>query len=138
MAAEIHQFTAVIPAGTPASALAVVKMPLTSFDIEQIDIEVPPGPAGLMGFYLALSGQQWVPFETGQFLVWDNRIASWKLNNQPTSYGWEVHGYNTGVNAHKVVVRFHVNIPPSPLTPSAAPVITFVTSNVPATDLVTL
>lgn len=138
MAAEIHQFTASIPAATPKSALAVVKMPLTNFEIEQIDIEVPPGPAGLMGFYLALSGQQWIPFETGQFLIWDNRSASWRLNNQPTSYGWEVHGYNLGANAHNVEVRFHCNVVPSPLIASAPVSLTIIQSGITQAEPVTL
>lgn len=131
MAAEVHQFTATIPALTPKATPVVVKMPLNLFEIESIDLEVPPGPAGQMGFYLALSGQQWLPYEAGEFLVWDDRFDTWYLTEQPTSYGWEVHGYNTDTYDHSVVVRFHVNIVPTPSTTSAPP-ITFITAPSPS------
>lgn len=138
MAAEVHQFSATIPAGTPKSSLAVVNLPLTYYDVESIDLEVPPGPAGLMGFYLALSGQQWLPFEAGQFLIWDDRFASWALTEQPTSYGWELHGYNTDVYDHTVTVRFHLNVPASPLIVASAPTLTIVQGIAPGQQLVTL
>lgn len=131
MAVEVHQFTVVIPANTPKATLAVVKMKLNLFDIESIDIEVPPGPSGLMGFYLALSGQQWIPWEMGEFLIWDDRAANWPLTEQPTSYGWEVHGYNLDVYDHSIVVRFHVNLVSVATPQIVPPTINFVTSQVP-------
>jgi len=121
MAAEIHQFTVTIPALTAMSSPVTIDLALDYFDIESVDLEVPPGPAGLMGFYLARSGQQWIPYEAGEFIVWDDRFDSWTLEDQPTSAGWEVVGYNTDVFDHVVVVRFHVNIigaapaPPPPV-----------------------
>ena len=131
MAAEIHGFTAIIPASTPKSALVVIPLPLNNFEIESIDVEVPPGPAGLMGFYLAISGQQWIPWESGEFMVWDDREKSWPLNDQPTSEGWQVVGYNLDAYDHEVVVRFHVNVPASPLV-TTGPSVTFITTNVTA------
>lgn len=136
MAAEVHQFTAKIPANTPQSALAVVALPLNLYDIESIDLEVPPGPSGLMGFYLALSGQQWLPWEAGEFLVWDDRFDSWPLTDQPTSYGWEIHGYNLDGYDHFVVVRFHVNIVETPVDRPVTPVMTIITNVAPAPALV--
>lgn len=130
MAIEVHQFTANIPANTPKTALAVVDLPLNLFDIESIDLEVPPGPAGLMGFYLALSDQQWIPWEMGEFLIWDDYRANWPLQNQPTSSGWQVHGYNEDDYDHVVVVRFHVQLvgpvpaPPIPTLVFAPSVLT--------------
>jgi hypothetical protein len=128
VAAEVLQFTATIPHGTPTNALAVVKMPMTNYVIESVDLEVPPGPSGLMGFYLALSGEQWIPHSPGQFIVWDDRFDSWSLTEQPTSYGWEVHGYNTDVYDHVVIVRFHLNLPVISMTPPPPPTLTFVTT----------
>jgi len=106
-------------------------MPLNLYEIESIDLEVPPGPSGLMGFYLALSGQQWIPWETGEFIVWDDYRDNWPLTDQPTSSGWEVHGYNLDEYDHSVVVRFHLNIVTSPLV-LTPPALTFVMTSVPA------
>ena len=63
MATQVRQFTATIPAGTLKTALVTVALDLDYVEIESVDLEVPPGPSGLMGFYLARSGQQWIPYE---------------------------------------------------------------------------
>lgn len=110
MAQLIHQYTATIAAGTQINALQVVNIPLPEEVIVSIDIEVPPGPAGLMGFYLANSGQQMIPFESNEFIVWDDRFDTWYLDNFLTTGSWSVHGYNLDAyNAHSITLRFHDN-----------------------------
>jgi hypothetical protein len=109
MAGEVHQFTATIPANTPITAPYSAPFVLGLYDIESVDIEVPPGPSGLMGFYLAVGGQQWIPYEAGEWIVWDDRFDSWLLSDQPQAVGWSVVGYNLDDYPHDVVVRFHVN-----------------------------
>lgn len=127
MATQVRQFTATIPANTAKTALYTSPIALDYVDIESIDLEVPPGPAGLMGFYLARSGQQWIPYESGEFLVWDDRFDSWYLTDQPTASGWEIVGYNLDVYDHDVVVRFHTN-PITPPSAGSAPALTFISS----------
>ena len=129
MAVSIRQTTATIPANTPKTALYVAPITLDYFDIESVDLEVPPGPAGLMGFYLARSGQQVIPYESGEFLVWDDRFDSWYLTDQPTGSGWQIVGYNLDVYDHDVVVRFHVNLVTQAAS-SVPPSLTFVTSGI--------
>ncbi len=127
MADEIHQFTVTIPANTPITSLYSKSLPLSLYEITRIDIRVPPGPAGLMGFYLALSGQQWIPFQAGEYLVWDDHADSWPLSNQPTSNGWELYGYNTDEYDHSVFLVFHLNAPGQPVTMSV-PKVTIIQS----------
>lgn len=127
MADEIHGFACKIPAGTLKSAPVTIAMPLNLYEVESIDVEVPAGPAGLMGFYLELSGQQWIPWEMGQWITWDNQSRNWPLTNQPTSSGWALVGYNTGTYDHTVTVRFHLNAVSS-AGDSPAPSITIVSS----------
>ena len=136
MAQEVHQFTATIPANTPTTALFTSTIPIQGYEIESIDLEVPPGPAGLMGFYLARSGQQWLPFEAGEFLVWDDRFDSWYLSDQPSGVGWEIVGYNLDTYDHSVVARFHVNSPSVSIS-SSAPALTILQGGAP-TPVVTL
>lgn len=128
MADIIHQFQATIPPGTTKASPFSVKIPLPSEVVQLIDLDVPPGPAGLMGFYLAVSGQQMIPFEMGEWLVWDDREKSWPVENFPTSATWSIVGYNLGVFAHTITVRFHsqsaVQTSPNTIIPS----VTFVAS----------
>lgn len=121
MASIIRQFTRSIPANTAQATPVTLGI---SFPVEQVlsvDLEVPPGPAGLMGFYLAVSGQQLIPFETGEWLVWDDVRASWPLNDYPVTGAWSLVGYNTDIYPHQVVVRFHDQ--PVAAATSAAPLV---------------
>lgn len=136
MAEIIRQFTATVPASTTKANPYTLDMTLLQLVVVSVDLEVPPGPGGLMGFYLALGGTQTIPEDVGEWIVWDDTKASWNLENQTTAGTWQLVGYNDDVvNAHNVVVRFHCNIenPPS----ASPPTLTIVQS---ATDqyLVTL
>lgn len=136
MATQVRQFTVTIPANTPQASPVTLPLSLDYVEIESIDLEVPPGPSGLMAFYLARSGQQVIPYETGEWLRWDDVQKTWYLTDQPTGSGWQVVAYNDDVYAHDVTVRFHTN----PVTPSAAlsvPSLTFSTSGA-TSQLVTL
>lgn len=129
MASEVHQFSATIPAGTAKSAPVTIQLGQANYEIESIDLEVPPGPSGLMGFYIALSGQQWLPWEMGEYIIWNDRTESWQTNDYTVNGGWEVVGYNTGMYDHTIAVRFHVNpivTPTDDWAPPLWPVVTIV------------
>lgn len=131
MALQVQQFVVTIPAGTPITAPAVIELPLDNWEIESLDLEVPPGPAGLMGFHVANNGVQWLPRGAGTWLVWDDRAASWNLTGQPNAGGWQVVGYNTGTYDHAVIARFHVNPPAAAADGAPPPAVTIVTSDLP-------
>lgn len=138
MAQYVLPFIATIPGGTPESAPVTVDLELDNWSIEQIDLEVPPGPAGLMGFQVYNNGVAWIPYGAGQWLVWDNTKESYYMTDQPNGSGWAIVGYNEGFYEHSVTVRFHVN-PVAPIaSTTAVPAVTFVTSDTPASESVTL
>lgn len=138
MATRVLSFTATIPAGTPVAAPVTIPLSLDNWEIERIDLEVPPGPSGLMGFQLYNNGVAWIPYGTGKWLIWNDVKDSYYMTDQPSASGWAVVGYNTGAWPHTVTVRFHVNpVTAAPAAPSAASV-TITTSNLPAQEPVTL
>ena len=101
---------ATIPANTAQSSPVSVSVAIPACTINLIDIEVPPGPAGLMGFYLACSGQQVIPFNAGQFIIWDNYRDTWALDNFPETGAWSVVGYNLdNAFGHTVTIRYHTD-----------------------------
>jgi hypothetical protein len=135
VASIIHQFTAVVPANTAKATPYVYKMQLPTEQIDTVDLEVPPGPQGLMGFYLAYSNQQIIPFEAGQYIVWDDYRDTWELDDYPTAGSWSIVGYNLdAANSHEVVVRFHDDQVAAPTVPSIQINITSTVSS----DVVTL
>lgn len=125
MAERSPQFTVTIPAGTPRATPVTIALPLDNAEVESIDLEVPPGPSGLMGFYLANNGVPWIPRATGQFIVWDDNSQSYYATDYPNASGWQIVGYNTGLYPHVVIVRFHVNSPPGPPVDNTPPTVTF-------------
>ena len=135
MVDEIHQQTAVIPAGTLKTALATISIDVPPWPIDQIDLEVPPGPNGAMGFYLAVGGVSWIPWETDEFFVWDDRAREYPLQRQPDTNDWSVVGYNLGQFDHSVIVRFHLNT--AGQISISSPTLTIV-QNAPTPPLVTL
>ena len=126
MGEEVLAYTATIPAGTAKATPVTINLPIFNWDIESLDLQVPTGPNGLMGFYLALSGEQWIPHVRGQYLVWNDHFQNWPLTKQPTNKGWQVVGYNTDVYDHSVFLRFHVNSLSPPQQP-ASPSLTIIT-----------
>lgn len=126
MADEVLQFTCAIPAGTLKTAPVTIAMSMQLWEVESIDLEVPSGPSGLMGFYLAIGTEQWLPHRAGEWFVWNDRSKNWPLTNQPTSYGWNLVGYNTGKYTHSVTVGFHVNAIANAQSSAVAPSLTII------------
>jgi hypothetical protein len=115
VATRVLPFTVTIPAGTQKTAPVTIPLALDNWELESLDLEVPPGPSGLMGFQVYNNGVAWVPYGGGNWLVWDDVRERYSLTDQPNASGWAVVGYNTGVFDHAVILRFHVN-PPTPPT----------------------
>lgn len=137
MAERVLQSTAVINAGTPFAAPMTVALPFDGWDIEQIDLEVPPGPTGALGFQLANNGRPWIPRSPGEWLTWDDHAESFIPTGYPSGGGWQVIGWNVGAYNHAVVVRFHVNPVEPPAASVAQPVVlTFVEHDVPPRTVV--
>lgn len=132
MAVRVLPFTVSIPTGTTPAAPSTQAINLDGWVVERFDLEVPPGPGGLMGFQLYNNGVAWIPYGPGNWIVWDDRSNEYYLDDQPDAGGWAVVGYNEGLYPHIVTVRAHV----TPVTATPTPVtiagssLTFVSTDV--------
>jgi hypothetical protein len=125
MAIQVQHHDCVIPAGTPIAAPAVIPMQLGVFVIDWIELKARPGSLGTVGFYLASSGQQVIPFNVGavpNWFVWDDTEVHWEMSGLPTSGDWSLVGYNLGRFAHTIDVRFGLDLVPG--TPSQTNLLT--------------
>lgn len=111
MAREVRRYSVTIPAGTPASAPYVADLVMPARVVRQIMWRVPPGPRGLMGFQIASSGVQVIPWNTGEWIVADDESDIMPLDGQITSGAWQAIGYNTGRYGHAVYLRFLLDPP---------------------------
>lgn len=139
MAERVLQHVTTIPAGTPVATPWEEALGFHDWDVERIDLIVPPGPAGNMGFYLANNGQPWVPRALGEWLVFDDHVLHVEPTGYPTGTGWQLVGYNLGQYDHDVIALFHVNPVGIPGRDDVRlPVLTFIERDVPARPVVTL
>lgn len=114
----VYSFAVTIPAGTPLAAPTTVNTTFAEGVVEQVDLMVPPGSSGLMGFQLWVLGGQVVPTNLGGYFIWDGRTQSLVLSDLPDSGAWQVVGYNTDIYDHTVYVDYQVT--PSGLLASIA------------------
>jgi hypothetical protein len=111
MAREVHSFDVTIPAGTAKAAPQLTSLTMPPRVVTEVEIIVPPGPRGKVGFALAAGGVAIIPYEPGTFFVTDNEIIRWPLEEQITSGAWQLLAYNTGTFDHTLEVRFLVDLP---------------------------
>lgn len=114
MAREIRAFNVTIPAGTPISAGFTADLSFPARIVQQIDVLVPPGPRGEVGFAIGSAGRPVIPEQTGQFIVTDDEVIHWPLENYIDSGSWTFFGYNTGAFPHTLYVRFQLGLVQQP------------------------
>jgi hypothetical protein len=118
MAREVQRFSVTIPAGTPRLGALAFPLAMPTRIVVEVEIVVPPGPRGEVGFQLGSGGLQIVPATPGQFVVTDNEVIHWPLESQITSGAWQLIGYNTGSFDHTLEIRFLVDLVPLPGEPA--------------------
>lgn len=110
--ARVLQFAITVPAGTALAVPLVTPCQLDATVLEWVEVRMPPGPAGFVGFWVSSSGQQVLPFTVGSTpdpLVLDGEVVHWDLDAMPDSGDFSVSAYNTGRYPHTIYVRFGVN-----------------------------
>jgi hypothetical protein len=143
-AVDIRSFVVTIPAGTAETAPYTEDVTFPPRVVLAVRWRVPPGPSGLMGWRLTMSGGQVVLPSNGGYIIADNATDLWPLTGQPDSGAWEVTGYNTDIYDHAVYLDFQLEligqadatpalIPNSQLTSPAPVTITTVTTPPPVT-----
>lgn len=110
MAVEVRETAVTTPAGTTAAAPQVTDLSFPPRLVTRIEVRVPPGPAGTLGFRLGSGGVQVIPINPGGWVVTDDEVIGWDLTGQITSGAWQLISYNTGSLPHTVYVRFLLDL----------------------------
>lgn len=109
MAQRIESPRVTIPANTAQATPVTVPFTWTEGVVTLIEIDVPPGPSGLVGFFITQSGNQIIPHSVGDVIVADDQFFSWPIEDFPTGSKWAVTGYNTDAYPHTIQFHFHIN-----------------------------
>ncbi len=128
MSELVYAFSPLIPAGTPKTAPVTFNLPLGPSIVNRVELDIPSGPNGLMGFFLGSSGGQIIPTNAGAFIIANDDHLGWDLDGLITSGAWTLTGYNLGTYDHTVYVRFLVSLtdqraPAAPVVPLETAVI---------------
>lgn len=116
-ATELYSFQVTIPAGTAITAPFRQSVPIPVRMVDRLEITIPPGPSGLMGFAITMGGLNVIPLQAGTYIVTDNQQFDWPIEGLPTSGAWQVSGYNIDVWDHTVYLRFLTELVTSTGTP---------------------
>jgi hypothetical protein len=118
---RLYQLAALIPAGTPVSAPVTIPWPLEDNQLLSIDIMVPDGPSGTVGFQVSQAQQQIVPWGNSGYLITNDEKIKYEYDDQITSTGLALIGYNTDIYPHTIYLRATItNLPEPGDNPEAA------------------
>lgn len=120
MAVEVRDFTVTIPAGTAVSAHFTASLAFPARVVTQINVRVPPGPRGEVGFAIGTGGLNVLPYDPGTFIVTDDEDLTYVLEETITSGAWQLLGYNTGSFDHTLRIYFSCDLVQSSAAGGAA------------------
>lgn len=121
MAQDFFAFSATLNTGSTPSAPQVINLTMPPRIVTGVEVLVPPGPSGVVGFALGAAGQAVIPYNANGWIITDDEKLAWDLKVPMTSGAWQLIGYNTGYWPHTLNVRFLCDLLPiiTPDAPSA-------------------
>src|SRR5688572_11079186 len=112
MAQRIETFAVTVPAGTSSAAPQTTGLTFNDGIVENLEVLIPPGPSGLVGFAVLHSGDVVIPFDRTKWIVADDEVIRWPLENFPTGRAWALRAYNDDVFPHTLYIRILVRETP--------------------------
>lgn len=109
MANRVEVFQTLIPAGTAKATPMLALLPFNDGQVEEIQIVVPDGVAGLAGFQIVYGSEQVIPNTRGAFIVSNDEKITWVVENLPQGAQWGIRAYNIDAYDHTFYTRFLVS-----------------------------
>lgn len=99
------QFTVNVPAGTAQNAPQTTQLPIPDSWVYEIEVQVPDGPAGLMGFCLTYANTPIIPWANSlTFLTVENYEKTFPVEAQ-MGKGLACVAFNNGDWPHLIFLR---------------------------------
>lgn len=108
MAIEVRAFPVTIPAGTTKAANFTADLSFPARVVAQIDVLIPPGPRGEVGVGIGMAGVIVIPRGGTSYIIADDKLFTFPLEELPDSGAWTLFGYNTGAYDHTITVYFYL------------------------------
>lgn len=120
MAQRVITLACTVPPTTPIAAPQHFPLVFPAAIVERIDVIIPPGPSGLVGFYIGQGGGSYLPDNAGSWIVADDKLLQWPTDDAPNNGNWEVVAYNTDAWQHTIYVYFSISDLPVANVPGAS------------------
>lgn len=118
MSAEVRHFTATIPAGTDITAPQTIDLTMPPRIVTGVQVVVPPGPAGAVGFRFTTGGVSVIPPDPEGWITSNGEVINWTTDGYLTTGAWQVQAYNDGQYDHTIYIRMLCD--PTTAAPGAA------------------
>lgn len=115
---EVRQYTLALPAGTKTSRPILLDMRMPARVVNTIQVVVPPGCNGVVGFRILNSGLPIIPYDSDGWVITSGETIQWPVDGAITSGAWGAEGFNLGINQHAVYIRMLVRPPGQLVTPT--------------------
>lgn len=115
MADETYAFQVLTPVGTALASPLVTNIAMPPRTVRSIEVRIPPGPNGELGFAIGMNNVSVVPVVPNTWVVTSDEVKVWDVTLGLNSGAWQVMSYNTGIYPHTIQVIFHVDqVTPDP------------------------
>lgn len=111
MATRVEVFQITIPRFTLETSPVDTALNFLPGTVDQIQVMIPPGPSGRVGFAIFHSNQQVIPFADGEFVIADGEVLTWPIERYPVNRGWVVRAFNEDAFEHTLFFRLLVTDP---------------------------
>lgn len=126
MAQEIRQFSVTLPPLGSVGAPVTYSLQQPPRNVLGVEVQVPDGCNGAVGWQLMNSGQVVIPFDRGEFVVANDQTFAWDLHGYIQTGGWSLLAYNTGFYPHTLQIRYLLD---ALGTPEASPPPTIISAD---------
>jgi hypothetical protein len=106
MATRIEVAQVTVPAATLQAAPQITPFHFDDGRVDALEIVVPDGPSGLVGFQIRHSKQVIIPYDGTSFIVTNGEVIHWPLETFPEAQKWDVVIYNTDQFPHTLSFRW--------------------------------
>jgi hypothetical protein len=106
VATRIEVTPVTVAALTPIAAPAIVALPHDDGRVDVLEIIIPDGPRGLVGFQIRHSQQVIIPNSGNAFIVTNDEKIHWPLEEFPQANAWDCVIYNSDQYPHTITFRF--------------------------------
>lgn len=124
MVAEVRSFDVTVATGSTPGAPATYDVSFPVREVRWIDVQVPDGVRGTVGFAFASGGVQMFPQAGSPMVVVNGQGVHWDVEGAIDSGAWQMLAYNIGAFDHTLYVSFGLDPVTAPPGSSGQPTTT--------------